>query len=144
MMCRLLLTRDTKNFMGSMEELGNSRFMAGWMACPKMTHMYACGMNLLLQFLLACLKLLNTLSTCLCLPVSVSVSVSQWGQSQGYHTIDHLEERGFGIFNAAQTLMHTIAHQGCTNTVRQSALKADSGSKVLCIMLRFLVQCFTK
>jgi hypothetical protein len=33
MMCRLLLTLDTKNFMGSMEELGNSLFMAGWIAC---------------------------------------------------------------------------------------------------------------
>ena len=38
MMCRLLLTRDTKNFMGSMEELGNSRFMAGWMACTHASH----------------------------------------------------------------------------------------------------------
>ena len=30
----------------------------------------------------------------------------------------------------AQMLMHVTAHGGCTNTVRESALKVDSGGKI--------------
>ena len=29
-------------------------------------------------------------------------------------------------------LLHAIAHEGCTDTVRESALKADSGRKIPC------------
>ena len=32
----------------------------------------------------------------------------------------------------AQRLMHAIAHDGCTDTVRESAVKVDSGRKVPC------------
>ena len=32
----------------------------------------------------------------------------------------------------AQLLMHALAHGGCTNTVRESALKVDSVRKILC------------
>ena len=28
--------------------------------------------------------------------------------------------------------MHVITHRGCTNTVRESTLKVDSGRKILC------------
>ena len=31
----------------------------------------------------------------------------------------------------ALMLMHGIAHEGCTDTVRESALKVDSGRKIL-------------
>ena len=31
-----------------------------------------------------------------------------------------------------QMLMHAIAHMGCTDTVRESALKVDSGRKIPC------------
>ena len=38
----------------------------------------------------------------------------------------------FGIFTCARMLMHVIAHRGCANTMRQSALEVDSGRKILC------------
>ena len=40
----------------------------------------------------------------------------------------------FGIFNARKDAdsMHAIAHGGCMDTVRESALKADSGRKIPC------------
>ena len=37
-----------------------------------------------------------------------------------------------GFLTCTQMLMHAIAHGGCTDTVRESALKADSGRKVPC------------
>ena len=37
-----------------------------------------------------------------------------------------------GFLTCAQTLMHAIAHGGCTNTVSESAQEADSGTKILC------------
>ena len=37
-----------------------------------------------------------------------------------------------GSLTCEQMLMHAIAHEGCTDTVRESALKADSGKKILC------------
>ena len=41
----------------------------------------------------------------------------------------------FGIFNVCAQmimLMHAIAHGGCTETVRESALEVDSGRKIPC------------
>ena len=35
-----------------------------------------------------------------------------------------------GILKCVHMLMHAIAHDGCTNTVIESALKVDSGRKV--------------
>ena len=35
-----------------------------------------------------------------------------------------------GSLTCAQMLMHAIAHGGCTDTVRESALKIDSGRKI--------------
>ena len=35
-----------------------------------------------------------------------------------------------GLFTCAQMLMHAIAHGGRTNTVRESALKVDSGRQI--------------
>ena len=37
-----------------------------------------------------------------------------------------------GFLTRAQMLMHTIAHEGCTDTVRESAQKVDSGRKIPC------------
>ena len=36
------------------------------------------------------------------------------------------------FLNCAQMLLHAIAHGGCTDTVRESALEADSGRKIPC------------
>ena len=36
------------------------------------------------------------------------------------------------FLTCAQMLMHVIAYGGCTDTVRESALKADSGRKTSC------------
>ena len=38
----------------------------------------------------------------------------------------------WGFLTCAQMLMHAIAHGGCTDTVRESALKVDSGRKIPC------------
>ena len=39
----------------------------------------------------------------------------------------------FGIFNVcAQMMMHTIAHGGWTDSIRESALEVDSGRKIPC------------
>ena len=38
----------------------------------------------------------------------------------------------YGIFNMRADIMHVIAHGGCTDTVRKSALKVDSGGKIPC------------
>ena len=38
----------------------------------------------------------------------------------------------FGIFTCTRMLMHVIAHRGCANTMRQSALEVNSGRKILC------------
>ena len=35
-----------------------------------------------------------------------------------------------GVLTCAQMLMHAIAHEGCTDTVRESALEVDSGRKI--------------
>ena len=35
-----------------------------------------------------------------------------------------------GSLTCAQMLMHAIAHEGCADTVRESALKVDSGRKI--------------
>ena len=35
-----------------------------------------------------------------------------------------------GFLTCAQILMHAFAHGGCTDTVRESALQADSGRKI--------------
>ena len=43
-----------------------------------------------------------------------------------------------GIFNVTQMLMHTTAHGGCNDTVRESALKADSARKIPCRTVRVL------
>ena len=40
--------------------------------------------------------------------------------------------RCLGFLTCAQMLMHAIAHRGCTDTVRASALDADSGRKIPC------------
>ena len=40
--------------------------------------------------------------------------------------------QSLGLFTCTQMLMHAIAHGGCTDTVRQSALKGDSGRKIPC------------
>ena len=37
-----------------------------------------------------------------------------------------------GFLTCAQMLMHAIAHGDCTDTVRESALKVDSGRKTHC------------
>ena len=37
-----------------------------------------------------------------------------------------------GFLSCAQLLMHAIAHGGCTDTERESALKVDSGKKIPC------------
>ena len=37
-----------------------------------------------------------------------------------------------GFLTCVQMLIHAIAHGGCTNTVRESALKVGSGRKILC------------
>ena len=37
-----------------------------------------------------------------------------------------------GSWTCAQMWMHAIAHGGCTDTVRESALKVDSGRKIPC------------
>ena len=37
-----------------------------------------------------------------------------------------------GFLTCVQMLMHAIAHGGCTDTVRESALKVDSGRRSLC------------
>ena len=37
-----------------------------------------------------------------------------------------------GSLTCAQMLMHAIAHRGCTDTVRECALKADTGRKISC------------
>ena len=38
----------------------------------------------------------------------------------------------FGIFNVRTDVMRVIVHGGCTGTVRESALKADSGIEIPC------------
>ena len=38
----------------------------------------------------------------------------------------------FGFFMRTKMLLYTNAHEGCTNTIRESALKADSERKVPC------------
>ena len=38
----------------------------------------------------------------------------------------------FGMLTCVQLLMHVIAHGGCVNSVRESALKADCGRKIFC------------
>ena len=40
-------------------------------------------------------------------------------------------DKGMAL-TCTQTLMHSIAHEGCTDKVRESALKADSGRKLPC------------
>ena len=35
----------------------------------------------------------------------------------------------FGIFTCTQMLMHTVALEGCTDTVKDSALEFDSGRR---------------
>ena len=37
-----------------------------------------------------------------------------------------------GYLTCAQMLLHAIAHEGCTDTVRESTLKVDSGRKIPC------------
>ena len=37
-----------------------------------------------------------------------------------------------GFLTCAQMLMHAVAHGGCANTVRKSALKVDPGRKIPC------------
>ena len=37
-----------------------------------------------------------------------------------------------GFLTCAQMLMHVIAHGGCTDTIRESALHVDSGTKIPC------------
>ena len=37
-----------------------------------------------------------------------------------------------GSLTCAQMFMHRIAHEGCSDTVRESALKVDSGRKIPC------------
>ena len=37
-----------------------------------------------------------------------------------------------GSFTCAKMLMHATAHESCTDTVRESALKVDSGRKIPC------------
>ena len=37
-----------------------------------------------------------------------------------------------GALTCAQMLMHAIAHGGCTDTARESALKVDSARKIPC------------
>ena len=37
-----------------------------------------------------------------------------------------------GLLTCTQMVMHAIAHGGCTDTVRESALKADSGRNIPC------------
>ena len=37
-----------------------------------------------------------------------------------------------GIFKCVHMLMHAIAHEGCTDNVRESALKVDCGRKISC------------
>ena len=37
-----------------------------------------------------------------------------------------------GSLTCAQMLVHAIAHEGCTDTVRESALRANSGRKIPC------------
>ena len=37
-----------------------------------------------------------------------------------------------GFLTCTHMLMHAIAHRGCTDTVRQSALKADTDRKIPC------------
>ena len=37
-----------------------------------------------------------------------------------------------GFLTCAQTLMHVIAHGGCTDTVRESAQEVDSGRNIPC------------
>ena len=37
-----------------------------------------------------------------------------------------------GSLTCAQTLMRATAHGGCTDTVREAALKVDSGRKIPC------------
>ena len=37
-----------------------------------------------------------------------------------------------GSLTCADMLLHAIAHGGCSDTVRQSALEADSGRKISC------------
>ena len=37
-----------------------------------------------------------------------------------------------GCLTCTRILMHVIAHGGCTDTVRESALKVDSGIKIPC------------
>ena len=37
-----------------------------------------------------------------------------------------------GFLTCAQKLLQTIAHGGCTDTVRESALKVDTGKKIPC------------
>ena len=41
-----------------------------------------------------------------------------------------------GFLTCTQMLMHAVAHGGCTDTVRESALKADSGRKSLVVSYR--------
>ena len=38
----------------------------------------------------------------------------------------------WGLLTCTQMLMHAIAHGGCTDTVRETALEVDSGRKVPC------------
>ena len=38
-----------------------------------------------------------------------------------------------GVLTCAQMSMNAIAHGGCTDTVRESALKVDSGRKIHCL-----------
>ena len=57
-----------------------------------------------------------------------------------------------GFVTCAQMLMYAIAHGGCADTVRQSALKTESGRKIPChtgnrtrviIVYAFLVRRYT-
>ena len=53
-----------------------------------------------------------------CLSVSISHQILTWTM---------------GFLTCAQMLMRAVAHEGCRDTYRESALKVDSGRKIPCL-----------
>ena len=73
-----------------------------------------------------------TYSTCLAFSVSIIHQTPTWTT---------------GTLTCAQELAYAIAHEGCADTVRESALKVDSGRKIPCLTVTVyhsLVVAFTK
>ena len=101
----------------------------------------------------ACVRTCVCVCVCVCVCFSTSLSVARnlgrltWirhssrksSATHSYRCVQYfrLSKQWYGckclgILTCTQMLMHVIAHAGCTDTVRESALEVDSGSKIPC------------